>query len=289
MKISVSSYSFAQYTRAGKMTMQDCVRKAKEMGFDAIEFIDLPGATLEEQNALAAELKALADELGIEIVAYTVSANLAQPNAAALDAEVQRLRGKLDTAKILGAKLLRHDYCWQLTKTGTQRSFDMMLPEIAHAARRIAEYGASLGIRTCSENHGRIAQDPDRMERLFNAVAHDNYGLLIDIGNFTGVGADHCSAVGLLAPYAIHVHCKDLHIENDPYDGYKAMSRNGKFYHAVPLGEGTVPLKRCLQILKAAGYDGMITVEYEAAEDCIVGIEKGYNFLKKTLAEIDWQ
>ena len=33
MKIGVSSYSFAQLTRDGKMTQFDCVSKAKEMGF----------------------------------------------------------------------------------------------------------------------------------------------------------------------------------------------------------------------------------------------------------------
>ena len=41
MKIGVSSYSFSQYIRAGKMTQFDCVSKAKEMGFDAIEFTEL--------------------------------------------------------------------------------------------------------------------------------------------------------------------------------------------------------------------------------------------------------
>ena len=289
MKLCVSSYSFVQYTRAGKMTLQDCVRWAKETGFDAIEFIDLPGDSLEAQKALAVELRELCAEVGLEIPVYAVDANFLQLTAAALSAETQRMRDQLDVAKILGAKLFRHDYTYNWRRKGIHRSFDLMLPEISGEFRRLAEYGESLGIRTCSENHGRIAQDPHRMERLFNAVAHDNFSLLLDMGNFTGVGADHKDAIGLLAPYAVHVHCKDLYISDEPYEGYKAMSRNGKFYHAVPLGEGSVPLARCMQILKAAGYDGMITVEYEAAEDCIVGIEKGYNFLKKTLAEIDWQ
>ena len=48
MKTSVSSYSFSQYIREGKLTQLDCVAKAKEMGFDGIEFTDLNGANLEE-------------------------------------------------------------------------------------------------------------------------------------------------------------------------------------------------------------------------------------------------
>ena len=41
MKIGVSSYSFSQYIRANKMTQKDAVRKAKEMGFDCIEFTEM--------------------------------------------------------------------------------------------------------------------------------------------------------------------------------------------------------------------------------------------------------
>ena len=57
MKISVSSYSFQQYIRAGKMTQFDCVAKAKELGFDAIEFIVLDGENLEEQKEHARKLR----------------------------------------------------------------------------------------------------------------------------------------------------------------------------------------------------------------------------------------
>ena len=46
MKISVSSYSFSQYVRSGKMALIDCIAKAKGMGFDAIEFTDLPSAQM---------------------------------------------------------------------------------------------------------------------------------------------------------------------------------------------------------------------------------------------------
>ena len=42
MKLSVSSYSFHQYTKAGKLTLQELPAKAAEMGFEGIEYIDLP-------------------------------------------------------------------------------------------------------------------------------------------------------------------------------------------------------------------------------------------------------
>ena len=52
MKLSVSSYSFQQYIRSGRMTQLDTVKKAAELGFEGIEFTDLKpfeGAPLNDQ------------------------------------------------------------------------------------------------------------------------------------------------------------------------------------------------------------------------------------------------
>lgn len=289
MKISVSSYSFYQYIKAGKLTQIDCIEKAKELGFDAIEFTDIDGAgDLEKQKENASLLRARADELGMEINAYTIGANLAKTTEEERNAEVERLKGQLDVAKILGAKVMRHDVCYSLGKTGFTRSFDLMLPYLADSARKVTEYGAQLGIRTCSENHGYIAQDSDRMERLFNTVNHDNYGLLVDMGNFTCVDEDHVLAVSRLAPYAVHVHAKDMRIRSVPTGNCASMTRGGNYFCGVSVGEGDVPVKKCLNILKRAGYDGYLSIEFEGAEDCIAGIARGLANLKGFLGEIGW-
>ena len=214
MKLSVSSYSFHQKTKTGEMTLFDCITKAKEMGFEAIEFTELPGDSLEAQTTLAAELKTAADTIGLDICAYVVGAKLYQETEEASDAEVKRLFGQVEIAHLLGAKIFRHDVCSSLGKSGNARSFDLMLPTIAKNARRVTEYAQGLGIRTCTENHGTIAQDSDRVERLFNAVHHDNYGLLVDIGNFACVDESSITAVSRTAPYAIHVHIKDIGRKN---------------------------------------------------------------------------
>ena len=286
MKISVSSYSFNQYIKAGKMTHLDCVSKAKEMGFDAIEFIDLPGENLDEQLALAGKLAEKAAELGIEINAYTIGASLYHDTQEGSDAEVERLKGQLRVAQALGAKVMRHDVCNKLGKTGNSRSFDLMLPTIAANARRVTEYGETLGIRTCSENHGYVAQDSDRVERLFNAVAHDNYGLLVDMGNFICVDENPALAVSRVAPYAVHVHIKDMRVRSAPIGACNHMTRGGNYFCGTAVGEGDVPVKQCLAIIKRAGYDGYVSLEYEGVEDCIPAIERGLANIKQFLSEI---
>lgn len=279
MKISVSSYSFNQYIRAGKMTVLDTVAKAHSMGFEAIEFIDLPGATLEDQKEYARSIKAEADRLGMTVNAYTIGGNLYKNSPEADAAEVERLKGQVDVAKILGASVMRHDCCYHIYKEGNGRSFDLMLPIIAKNARAITEYAETQGIKTCVENHGYIAQDSDRVERLFNAVAHDNFGLLVDIGNFVCADEDNVRAVSRVAPYAVHAHAKDMHLSSEPLPGY-GQTRGCNYFKGAILGEGDVDVKRCINILKRVGYDGYLSIEFEGSEDCIEGIAKGLEYLK---------
>lgn len=286
MKISVSSYSFARYIRAGRMTQLDCVAKAKEMGFDAIEFTDIIPMEGETVVETAARIRAEAERAGIEINAYTVGACLYKGSAEADAAEVERLKGQVDIAVILGASVMRHDVCYALAKTGEGRCFDGMLPTIAKNTRAVTEYAQTKGIRTCSENHGYIAQDSDRMERLFHAVGHDNYGLLVDMGNFLCVDEDPAHAVSRLAPYAFHVHAKDFFFSPEKREGLTIMTRGANYIGGCVIGEGAVPVGKCLAILKRAGYEGCVSVEYEGEEDCLAGIARGLANLREFLAAL---
>ena len=286
MKISVSSYSFSQYLRSGKLTLVDLPRVAHEIGFDAIEYVDIPGETQEEKLELAAKIKAEADALGMEINAYTIGACLYQETDEASDKEVARLVDQLDVAVALGAKVMRHDVVYALGKTGAARSFDGMLPTIVKNVQRVADEAAKRGITTCTENHGYISQDSDRVERLFNAVARDNFGVLIDIGNFICADEDNARAVSRLAPYAVHVHAKDFfckeHGEACPEGWFPTRAR--RYVCGCVLGEGVVPVKQCLDIIRATGYNGYFSLEYEGKIDCLDGIKRGYKYLR----ELGW-
>lgn len=291
MKISVSSYSFAQYIRKGLMTEFDCVEKAKELGLDTIDFTELrpcENPTFEQQIEQAKKIREKADELGMNIEAYFVGAHLYYDTPEENEAEVQRVCRQLDVAKALGCKIMRHDVCYRLTKTGNGKSFDLQLPTIAENCRKIAEYGQKLGIKTCSENHGYIAQDSDRMERLFNAVNHDNYGLLVDFGNFSCADEDHVTAVSRVAPYAISAHAKDMHIyEGKVYGDGIFPTRGGNSLRGAIIGQGNVPVKQCIRAMKRAGYDGYLCIEFEGKEDCIRSITEGFETLKRYIAEVE--
>ena len=283
MKLSVSSYSFSAYLREGRLTNGQLPKKAAEMGFDAIEYVDLPQGEQSERLELARRLRAAADEAGIPICAYAIGASLYHTERAACEAEIARLQGEVDIAEALGARVMRHDVCYKIDPAA--RSFGRMLPLIAENARRVTEYAAARGIRTCTENHGFIAQDSIRVEALFNEVAHENYGLLVDIGNFICADEDSVTAVSRVAPYAVHAHAKDFFYRSFAEGTAEGFfeTRGGNFVCGAPLGEGVIPVAQCLRILQKAGYDGYLSLEYEGKADCIEGIAKGLAFLRRTL------
>ncbi len=285
MKISVSSYSFSKYLKEGKLTLTEAVAKAAELGFEGIEFTDLPGETAESRIKLAQLLCGRARECGIEIPAYCVSANLYHENEAKNEAELVRIFEKVDEAEALGAPIMRHDVTWSEKIGGRCVSFERQLPIIAENVRRITEYAKEKGIRTCTENHGFVAQDSHRMERLIGAVDNDNYGLLVDIGNFACADEASIYAVSRLAPYAIHVHAKDFRITRFGEDAGEGgfLSRACNTLSGKAVGEGDIPVRQCIEILKRAGYDGYVSIEYEGSEDCIEGIKKGFDNLKKII------
>ena len=279
MKFGVSSYSFSKYmnqTGADYYTVCDL---AKKMGYDAIEFIDL---SLDVQQAdslidLAKDIRRHCAEIGLPIAAYTVGADFMRPN------EADAVKEKVDVAAALGAKVLRHDASWSLPEGMDWRQ---LIDRIAPDIRRVTQYAEDKGIRTCTENHGMILQEAERVETLIRMVDHPNYGWLVDIGNFLCADDNPLRSVPIAAPYAFHAHVKDFIFKpfdaDDPGSGW-ITTRAGNHLRGTVAGHGVVPIRRCLQLLRKAGYQGPVSYEFEGMEDNLAALETGLAFIRKAL------
>jgi len=281
MKTAISSYSFSQLMSRTGDTQLTVIKKAKELGFDAIEFTDLMPEQDMTELQYAALLKDEANAVGIEISCYSVGANLLLED---LDAEVERVKSKVDTAYALGAKLMRHDASFGfVNQVRGYRGFTDVVDILADGCRRITEYAQSKGIRTMVENHGFFCQDSDRVELLVNRVAHPNFGLQVDMGNFLCVDEDPAMAVSRCAPYAYNVHAKDFIFkrgeEGCPGDGF-IHTRAGNYIRGTILGHGVVPIRQCVAAFKNAGYDGYLTLEFEGHEQVEFALEQGAKYLQ---------
>lgn len=291
MKVAVSSYSFSQKLNSGELNQISCIAKAKEMGFDAIEFVGLQchdGSTPEDY---AKKLREECERLGMPVSNYTVGADFLTGSGGDLPAEIERVMREVDRAALLGAVSMRHDASagYPQGERGF-RGFDDALPVLAEGCRKVTEYAESKGVKTMVENHGTFCQDSDRVEKLVNRVAHKNFGLLNDMGNFLCADEEPYRAIGRVAPYAFYVHAKDFIVKSpmDPNPGKGFFrSRSGMYLRGTIVGHGDVPVRHCLTALKTAGYDGYVAIEFEGMEDAYTGLSIGLDNLRRYISELD--
>lgn len=285
MQIGVSSYSFSRLVASGAMRQIEVIAKAREMGFDAVEFANLVPPNGEAPADFARQLAEEAERVGIPIICYTIGADFLNGSGGDLQVEVERIREEVRIAEILGAPSMRHDASRGFAPNHPgAKNFAAALPRLAKACLAVTEFAAERGIRTMVENHGHFCQDSERVEALVCAVNHPNFGVLADMGNFICVDEAPEQAMGRLMPYAFHVHAKDFHLKPGsvtwPGKGW-ATTRGGNFRRGAIIGHGDVPVATCLQVMRNAGYDGPLSIEFEGIEEPLEGIALGLEYLRR--------
>jgi len=269
------------------MSQLDVIPKAAELGFENIEFAGFTLKNGECALSFAENARLTCEKHGLAITNYPIGADFIQGSNGDLNAEIARVKAEVRVAHVLGAPGMRHDAsCGFPADHPGAKSFDAALPRLKEGCLAVTEFAAELGIRTMVENHGYFCQDSSRVEKLICAVNHPNFGALVDIGNFACVDENCPKAVGVLAPYALHVHIKDFHLKAGtlpfPGAGWFA-SRAGNHLRGAIIGHGDIPVLQCLRVLKSAGYEGTISIEFEGLEDPITGISIGLNNLRQFL------
>lgn len=281
MKTSVTSYSFGEYINPDRLGYLGIIDKAKELGFDGIEYTE--NYWIDDPDA-PQKIKEHCEDVGIEPALFAIGADFINGSGGDQKAEIARVCKLVDIAAAMGMKKMRHDVTGGFRNKKYSIGYDDALKIIADPIREVSKYAEQKGVMTCTENHGYFSQGAERVEKLINTVAYHNFGALVDLGNFMCADEDPTLSVGIMAPYAIHVHAKDFHyrsgFEIAPGSGW-FQTRAGNYLRGAIIGHGEAKVYQSIQTLKKAGYDGFITVEFEGMEDKLKGIELGLENLKR--------
>ncbi|MCL2513710.1 MAG: sugar phosphate isomerase/epimerase [Oscillospiraceae bacterium] len=283
MKLSVSTYSFNGLVRTGEFNEFELIGLAADMDFDGIEFADIHPPEGAGKKEYAEKLSAECKKQGIAPVNYTIGADFIYGSDGDIDKEIERLKKEIEIAEILGVSGVRHDATGGYKKEDRkQRGFDDALPRIIEGCKEITEYAKAKGIKTMIENHGQFCQESRRVEKIINGVSDENFGVLIDFGNFLCADEEPELAVGRLAPYAFHIHAKDFQRKSGngiipPNAFFK--TRAGNHLRAAIIGHGDAPVFQCLSIIKDAGYGGFVSIEFEGIEENKMAVQYGKNTL----------
>lgn len=143
----------------------------------------------------------------------------------------------------------------------------------AHA--EAASYAAGKGVLLLMENIE--IEDYRKVIAMVREINHDNFKMTLDIGHLNlsvnYFGGDFLEAVRECAPLVRHTHINDntgrfepMRLEN--FALYKTLNMGMRTafgsgdIHLPPLW-GKIPIKQTVEILRAAGYEGIFLCEYE--------------------------
>ncbi|WP_028561568.1 sugar phosphate isomerase/epimerase family protein [Paenibacillus pinihumi] len=285
MKLGISTYSLYKALSSGEMTIEDVLSYIAEIGAEHVEIVPL-GFTLTDNDELIELIKRQAAEKGLELSNYAVGANFIGLEGEAYQAEIEKVKRDVDVAAALGIKRMRHDVAW--TQDTSIGHFLEQLPKLTAACQEIADYAAPLGITTSIENHGYFVQHSDRVQALVKAVGRDNFKTTLDVGNFLCADEDPSVAVANNIGLASMVHVKDFYYRPSyraPGEGW-FKSGSGNWLRGAIVGHGDIDMPNVLRTVKAGGYDGYISIEFEGMEECKAGTKLGFDYVKRVWAEV---
>jgi len=277
MRLGLSQWSVRQWFRAGEMDVAGFLAYAKDLGCEGVELLDMFWKD-EEEKRRAPELLA---EAGLVLTSYSLSNDFAHEDPARRREQIEYMKAGIDDAAALGAKVSR--VFGGSPKEGM--SYEKARDYIIEGLKASAEYAAGRGVVLALENHGRLCGKADQVLELIAAVGSEHFRANPDLANFTGVGDDPVEATRKLAPYTVHVHCKDILIvpPEEVREGERTRP-DGTALRGVALGEGSVDLRACLEALREAGFTGFLSVEYEGREDPRTGVPKSVEYVKGLVA-----
>lgn len=291
MKLGISSYCMVNELRSGKMTLLDVLHWAKEHHCEHVELVPY-GYTLVDNRELAEQARDTAEALGLVLSNYSLPANFCHERDEDFEQEVERLKEHVDLLHFMGIRSMRHDVTLFTIppEQASIRQFMAWLPRIVEGSRQIADYAAQFGITTNIENHGWAVQHSDRVQHVVQLVDRPNFKTVLDIGNFMCV--DEPSLVGLMKnlPYASRIHLKDFYFRpyyENPGDEGWFKTVNGNYLRGSIFGQGDIPVREALKLIKRSGYDGYFTLEFEGVEESLSATRIGLQNITRLWNEID--
>ena len=266
-EISLAEFSFAGELMSGKMTNMEFPGRAKnEFGINVLEYVSGFFNNKHTDQAYLKELKQRCDDLGMKNHLIMVDgANIADLDAAKRKTAVESHYAWVDAAKYLGCDKIRVNL--GDTMKAVSGDPDDPAEEAAKAAadgyRQVLEYAAKQNMTVIVENHFGNSTDIDWLVGVMKAVNMPNAGLLPDFGNFCRQRSKPTEP-GIKG--MMNTKCVK---EYDRYEGVKKMMPYAKGISAkthkfdASGNETETDYFRMFQIIKDAGFNGYVGIEYE--------------------------
>lgn len=232
-------------------TVEQIAAATARYGFDGIEWRIADGEpiTAATSPAIIRRVVAATRSYGLSVVALDTSCRLVQPDVTARIATLDEARFMIDLATELGAPMVRL-FGGPLSPDET---VEAALPAAAALLRAIADLAAAQGVRALLETHDPAWSLSANALALLHGAGASSAGIVYDVLHPYRMGEAIDTTLANLGPHIRLVHLKD---------GRRA-SDNSVNWPLCAIGAGDVPLSTILAGLRAIGYDGWYTFEWE--------------------------
>jgi sugar phosphate isomerase/epimerase len=177
-----------------------------------------------------------------------------------LEKELAAARGLIAASQQLGVNVIRLDV------VPRKLSGEQFLPFAIKTCKQLCALANGTSVRFGVENHGKITNNPQFLEQLFDGVGSDKLGLTLDCANFYWWGHPVDDLYPLYKKFAsrvVHTHCKSIRYPEDKKNVRREIGWEYGKYNC-PIYDGDLDFRRIVQILRQANYRGDLCIEDES-------------------------
>ena len=273
-RIAVATYSFWHFDPNNRMSIEQCIRHAAELGFDGVDI--LHAQMQDESNAYLQSLKRLALENGLHLCNLSTHQGFVTPDAERRQRSVDHTLKCIDIAYKLGVPCIRIS----AGRWGTSANFNVLMankgiesplpgyadqdayPWVIESLEKCLPMAEQCGVTLALENHWGLARTAEGLLRIVNAVDSQWLRVLMDTGNFLEEPYDQLEQI---APKTVFVQAKTYH--------------GGGVWYTLDLD-----YDRIAGILRKHRYGGYISLEFEGQEDWRTALPKSLALLRNAFA-----
>lgn len=265
-KISLAQWSLNREIRGGKLDNLEFAKTAKDLGIEAIEYVNQFFKDKAEDTDYLDQMKKRCDDNGVKSLLIMVDGEgrLGDPDEAERKKAIENHHKWVAAAKYLGCHSIR-------VNAASGGTYQEQVDRAADGLGQLSEFAAKQDINVIVENHGGFSSNGQWLAQVIRKVDLDNCGTLPDFGNFwiewprngnKGKYYDRYLGMAALMPFAKAVSAKSYHFDE-----------NGM--------EKDIDYPKIMKIVHDAGYRGYVGIEFEGKGDAKEGIMATRKLLEK--------
>jgi len=273
-RIAVSTYSYWRYRKDTKLSIEECIDLAADMGFDGVEILHVQMQG--ESNKKLQGIKQRAFRHGLDLCGFSTHQSFVSPDKKVRQKNIDHTIHCIELAYRLGIPTIRVN----TGRWGTSKNFDELMKNkgieprlpgytdedgfgwVIGSFEKCLKKAEQCGVVMGLENHWGLGRTAAGVNRVVKAIDSPWLQVTLDTGNFL---EEPYRQMDQIAPRAVLVQAKTYY--------------GGGTWYTLDLD-----YDRIAAILRKHNYRGYVSLEFEGKEDLRTAVPKSLTMLRKAFA-----